>query len=132
MIEQAVRSIMVNDAGLSALIEDRCYQETVPAEVSGDAVTFSITTASPTTAHNGDAGLDFVRMQIDCWSDTRAGVISLWNATRMALQDFSGVIDGETIQAVILAAFRDIPQPAETAVNVHRKNSEWLVIHVRN
>jgi len=82
--EQTLYSTLKNDAGVSALVGTRIYPLLLPQNPTYPAITYQRISTRPVMTRTGN-GLDFVRMQIDCYADSYSGVKALAAAVEAAL-----------------------------------------------
>ena len=81
-----LRALLAADATANALLAGRVYRHgEAPQGVAAPYVTWSLAGGAPENGFDGAACDDF-RVQVDCWSDTDAGVETLASAVRAAIE----------------------------------------------
>jgi hypothetical protein len=85
----AIRTLLAADPAVTALVGTnpvRVYRHgSAPQGVVRPYVTWSVAGGAPENGFDG-ASCDDFRVQVDCWSDTDAGVESLATAVRDAIE----------------------------------------------
>ena len=100
IIEQALITYLLADAGLSLLIGDRLHDDVLPQSPTLPAVVWQRISTPRFHSHSGPSGLAFPRFQFACWSTTRLEAIRTANALRACMDGFSGIISGVDVGAV--------------------------------
>ena len=98
MIGKVIYSELINTAAIAAIIDDRVFPSFIPQETPFDTVVYKIENVDPIIHKDGPNALDKVDIQIDiyCISLTNAQTVSL--LIRGQLDDFSGTVQGVTVQ----------------------------------
>lgn len=96
-IANLVYSKLSGDAGVSALVSARVYPVILPQAPTLPAVSYQ---RISNTEQNGTSSLRETRYQVDCWDDDFAGVQSLADAVKAALEEW---IDRDQSPGVAMA-----------------------------
>lgn len=91
-IEADLRTYLLAQAGISALVSTRCYPLTLPQGVTLPAITYQTIAHPGLISHDGAVGLARVRIQVDCWDDDYAGALALGAQVRSALLGYAGAM----------------------------------------
>jgi hypothetical protein len=95
MIDEAVRSILINNSTVYGLIGTRIYPLVLPLSCSFPAISYS----KPSDPYTRIARSP--RFQIDMWSKDFTEVQNVKNAVETALDGYSGIISGINIEKII-------------------------------
>jgi hypothetical protein len=88
VIEADVRTYLLDQPPVAALIDDRCYPERLPQNAALPAVTFRRVFGTEGITHDGPSGLGRSRLQFDCWATTYGEVLGVSGAIRSALRAY--------------------------------------------
>lgn len=86
MIEADVRTYLLADATVAALIDERVYPVSLPQTAVLPAVTYQRVFGTEGITHQGPSGLERTRIQFDCWATTYAEATALAEAVTDALR----------------------------------------------
>lgn len=95
-LESGLKALLAADSGVSALVSSRVYPDKLPDPPTLPAITFQVASLTPNYAHDGDAALDFVRVQVNCWGTTRTSAIAVRDAVRTAVSGYRGTTSDNT------------------------------------
>lgn len=98
-ISQAVRAILVADAGVSA-ITTRIHTDHLPQSVNLPAVVMWAVSSVGVDYIAGFTGMEQTVLQIECLDKTRGGSAALWKAVNQALSGYRGTSSGVVIRSV--------------------------------
>lgn len=101
-VEQAIYSILTNDATVAALTSTRVRPAQLLQDETMPAIRYERVSATRTHAMNSDPGLVAARFQVDNFAASYSGARALANATRGALSRYRGTAASVTIQATYL------------------------------
>lgn len=90
MIEEALRAVLLADAGVAALVGTRVYPLVLPQAGTLPAITYQVVAGDADYVMEGASGLAFKRVQVDCWADTYSAAAGLRAAVTAALGGFAG------------------------------------------
>ena len=130
MIEQAIYSILTNDATVSGLVSSRVYPNKVPQGVSLPAVTYQQISGRREHTMAESIGMVESRFQINCWDDSYSGTRTLSNAVRNVLDSItSGTYSSTFIYTAFLDNEGDMPEVAEGAdqLTVYGKRLDFII-----
>lgn len=109
-MEKAIKSILVADATVLALVSTRVYPNWVPQGASMPAISFNQVSGIRDYSMDGADGMAQTLYQIDCWATTYSETRDLADAVRGALSAYSGTIAGVTIDVAFLQDENDVPE----------------------
>ena len=114
MIEQDLRTYLLAQAPVSALIGTRIFPLRLPQGVTLPAVTYQRISGVPVISHDGASDLARARIQVDCWAASYAAMAGLAMAIRTALSGYRGPMgnNGATAARVINQIDLSEPEPA--------------------
>lgn len=124
MIEPALYSIVVGDAGVSSLIATRMYPMVMPQNATLPAVSYFEVVAPRDHHGRGASGFVSAIYQIDCWASTHVAARSLAEAVRLALDGYRGRAAGVEVGAVLLESERDL---YEDESRTYRRSQQYRV-----
>lgn len=104
MIETALRSLLIADPDVAALVGARVYLTVLPPAPAYPAITYQVVTGESHYAMEGPADLASPRVQIDCYAETDIGVLQVKGAVMKALSGFSGAVGSPPVK--IQGAFK--------------------------
>lgn len=90
MIEETVRNILLADAAITALVDDRIYPDQLPDAATFPAMVITKATGLGEYDLQGDTGVEECRLQIDHYAEGAGAVIALKTLTRRRLSGFKG------------------------------------------
>ncbi len=82
MIEQTLRSYLLAQPAIAALIGERVYPLVLPQGAALPAITYQRISSVRESSHEGPSGLAHPRFQLNCWSGTYAGARAMADAVR--------------------------------------------------
>lgn len=85
MIEQDLRTYLLAQPSVTALIATRLYPIRLPQGVTLPAVTYQRITGSSEQAYDGPVNLGQGTIQFDCWADTYASALAVAEQVRQKL-----------------------------------------------
>lgn len=114
MIEPAIRSILVSDDAVKALVSDRVYFQIAPENLHEAFIVLQTVSDVPLVQLSAPANWSNGRVQVSCFASTYRGARLLADAVRIALDGFGGAApDGTDVG--LIDANRGIDLPIELA-----------------
>ncbi len=111
-IEQGLVAHLLADGPVAALVGTRVYPGEIPQGASGDAIVYTRTSENRSVDMDGPSDFVSVAMSVDCWSDSKAGSITLAEAVRVALNGVGiaspRLLGAESVQLVSLENQTDV------------------------
>lgn len=101
-IEEAITTYLSGYAGLTALVGDKIYPDTLPDGVEYPAVVYQKISDIPDRKLDGQQALRSPNFQIEAWDTTKAKAIAIGNQIEAALNDYKGTLSGIEIQEIAL------------------------------
>lgn len=114
MIEADLRTFLLSQPAISALVGTRFYPLRLPQGVAFPAITYQTVFGTSEFTHDGPAHLGRRRIQIDCWAKGNTGynqVVALADEIRTAVVGYLGAMGGTPYAAGRLVNVLDIPEP---------------------
>ena len=102
-IESILRSVLVADPAVAALVGTRAYQTALPREPTFPAITYQMVSR----VQDSLTGIVQARMQYTCLATTWKGAADLADAVRCGLHGYRGVRDGARIEEIQYAGQHD-------------------------
>jgi len=110
VLEEALKSYLLSQSGLTALIGQRYYPLSIPQGCSMPAVAYEKISGPRIHAFSADIG-SYPRMEFTCYGETYPSVSAVFEQLRSALQDYlntiMGGVGGLEVKAVLLQDERD-------------------------
>ena len=114
MIEHFIYSLLSNDAGVSALVSARIYPLIMPQNSTFPCVTYTVNIDSEDKTFDGQGTFSQASVEVDCWSDTHADMLTLGDAVKTALKNYSGTLSGVTADAIhvdsVVTVYEDLSE----------------------
>lgn len=112
MIEDAIRSVLLADADVAALVTARVWPMKLPQSATLPAVVYQrISTTGNGVAMEAPVGPTRARVQISAWATTFGQARQLGEAVLHALNGWSGTAGGVKVQLVRLVNWLDDYEP---------------------
>lgn len=106
-IEEALRAILIGNAGVSALVAGRVYPVVMPQGAALPAVAYQRISANRQHNLAGPGGLTRVRFQLTNIASTYSSMKALANAVRVAVDGYRGTVSGVFVQAALSEGERE-------------------------
>lgn len=110
MIESDLRTFLLAQPAVSALIVDRLYPARLPQGATLPAVTYQRIAGTPVISHDGASDLARARFQFDCWAETYDAMVGLAKAVRVALSGHRGYMGTNPATAAGVLNQIDFPE----------------------
>jgi len=125
-IEIGIRSALINDADVTAVISSRVYPGIMPHGYTLPAIVYQrISSERPHTLDQGNIGRVFSSFQIDCYAESYSTVRDLADKVRLVLDGFSGSLGGEAdVGGIHLMSDRDL---FEEETELYRVTHDYLI-----
>lgn len=123
-IAEALRTYIISDVTVGALVSTRMYPNKLPQNPTMPAITYQYIGGDSVMSHDGASGLGNPIMQIDCWGSTYSEMDALFEAVRKRINGAKGTLSGVQTQGIFLARRRDL---YEYETKLHRRSSDWSV-----
>ncbi len=101
MIEHAIYSILSNDSGVSA-ITTRIYPIMLPQNAVYPAISYQVNEDSEIETFDGQGTFQRISLEVDAWSDTHANMLTLADAIKAAIKNYSGTVASNTIDKITI------------------------------
>ena len=125
-VTKAIKYILNNTAGVTAIIGTKSHAGRAPQETAAPYVVFDIVSVEPTDSKTRPSSVDAVRVQIDCYATTYAGVEALNDAVRSALDAYT---IGATVNGVKVDGIKYITENAtiDEETDIFRRSSDYQI-----
>lgn len=124
------RSILANDAGVSALVGAKIYWSEIPQGKQRPVICLHLVSEINTHTTSGTVDQEDATVQIDCWAETLTDAIAVSDAVKTALDGYSGTEGSTTFQGVFKRSERqDFSKPSNGNGKFHRVSSDYQVFH---
>jgi hypothetical protein len=100
-IEAAVRTCLVNNGNVAAIVETRVYLSRMPQNPTYPAIALRIVSMDQEMAHDGPVDFAGNRVQVDLYAEEFAEVRSLADAVRVALNGYHGLSADEQVWVIL-------------------------------
>lgn len=101
-IEEALKGLLVANAGINAVVAGRVYPVTHPQGASLPAVVYRRVSGQRVGQHVTASGLAHPRFQFECIATTYAAAKGLANLVRVALDHYTGVPSLVHVDAILV------------------------------
>ncbi len=125
-IEDGLRTHLIADAPVTALVVARVYPLKLPQSPTYPALTYEIISDIPYRGLDGDHDKERIRVRVHCWSATYAGATDLARKVRTALSDFKGLMGTVEVSSTKFESWNDI---FEDVPEVYRRVVDFMVTH---
>ncbi len=125
-IEAGLRTHLLADGPVAALVVARVYPLKLPQDPTYPALTYEILSTTPYRGLSGDHDKEVIRARIHCWAETFSGAIDLATKVRTAVADFSGTMGTVTVSSVKFETWNDI---YEDVPEVYRRVADFMITH---
>lgn len=123
---KAVKYILNNNAGVAAITGVKNHSGSAPQETLAPYVVFDIVSVEPTDSKTRPSSVDAVRVQVDCYATTYAGVEALNDAVRSALDAYA---IGATVNGVKLDGIKYITEnpSIDEETDLFKRSSDYQI-----
>jgi hypothetical protein len=125
-IETGLRTHLLADGPLAALVVARVYPLKLPQSPIYPALTYEIISDIPHRGLAGDSDRERIRARIHCWAATYTGAVDLAGKVRTAVADFSGLMGTTKVSSVKFESWNDI---FEDVPEVYRRIADFFIAH---
>lgn len=106
-MEEALRSLIVSDAGVGALVSTRVYWRQAPQSVDADFINLTRVSGQRDYHMASPSGLENSRVQADCWASSYSAAKAIARAVANAVSGYKGTVGGKRLQGVFIDSERD-------------------------
>jgi hypothetical protein len=132
--EVAVRTRLVNDPAVSALVGTRIYPDRLPQSTTFPAVVYTRASATPEgLTQDSHVGPERPRLQLDAWGTSRASTDQVYLAIKAALHGYAWeTTDDDLVQLVAHESDNDTGPTSEEAspvpgLTLTRRSADYRV-----
>ena len=125
-IEADLRTHLIADSPVTALVVARIYPIKLPQSPTYPAITYEIISDIPHRSLDGDSDLERVRARVHCWGETYTEAVDLARKVRTAVGDFSGTMGATAVSSVKFESWNDI---FDDVPEVYRRLVDFIIAH---
>ncbi len=127
-IETGLRSQLVNDTDVAAIVGTRVYPVKMPLGYTLPCISYQRISSERYPFLDGPSGRAIPRFQVDCYADTYSEVRDLAGKVRLALDGFKGTLGTESnVGGISIQSERDL---WEDNTDVYRVTQDYLIPHI--
>lgn len=132
-IEQGLKEHLAAATAVTDIVSTRIYPNVRPQESALPALVYTRLPGTRETQMSGPAPMVKVRIQVDCWHNSYAGVKTLADAVRTALNGVGiaspNLLGTQSVQLVELESDQDIPE-IEGDKSDYRVSQDWIITYL--
>jgi hypothetical protein len=133
-VDSDLRAFILADAAVAALIGTRLYPAIMPQDPVLPATTYQWISAIRYPNMDDAGGLSTARVQVDCWSDSKAEALEVFEAIRLALDGYRGAFGSIPVYGAFLESERESYEPATDAgtgsgVALYRRSGDYVITY---
>lgn len=128
MMETALRSRLLDDADVTAIVTERVHWSVRPQDDELPSLVLQVISDPRPQTYKGAVGMRQTRVQLDCYAADRAGAVALREAVIAAITP-AGTFFGTKFQRAFIDTVRDLGAHSDTADFVHRDSIDALIWH---
>lgn len=129
-MEEALRSILLGDAGVSAQVGTRVAWGRRPqSDATLPAIVLHKITGIRDYVMSGASGMVESRVQVDCYGTTYAAAKQAARAVMTAVNSYSGTVSGTVFQRISIDGERDTNEADTAGNNLHRTSIDLMIWH---
>ena len=121
---KAIYTILTEDAGVSAVVGNKVYPQIAAQGAAFPFVVYVLQDNSPSDTKSGVSTLDEIRYDIVAAAETYASLSSLTERIRLALDRYTGNIEGVEIDSI---QFIDLDVDNDPATETYVSSSEYIL-----
>ncbi len=132
-IEDALKTYLLTQSGLTALIQNRIYAEDEVPLKAGDPYVFYLNVSDiPNHTHDGQDSLRQPMIQYSACSKTKTVAAAVAKQIEAAMNDHSGTLSGIEVQFIRLEGVdKSAETNAEGTVKIHFVDLEYQVNYIK-
>jgi len=121
---KAIYSILTNDSDVSAIIGTKVYPQIAAQGAAFPFVVYVLQDNSPSDTKSGVSTLDEIRYDIVAAAETYTELSSLTERIRLALDRYTGTVEGVVIDSI---QFIDLDVDNDPATETYVSSSEYIL-----
>ncbi len=107
-IEEAVRTYLIADTPLAALVAQRIYPIVAPQTITTDYVLYERVSGNPFQDHGGSGSLSWVRLGFLACATTYTAAKAIAAAIRTRLDGYHGTLSGIVVASILSEEDADV------------------------
>jgi hypothetical protein len=130
-IRKAIRSFLLADAPIVAVVVDRVYALRIPQGIKVSSIVMTRVSGPGDYHMDGPSGLINARIQIDAWAPTADAAASLANLVKDRLDGYRGTMGtGGNIITVHGVFVADLREDYDDEAQLYRSGRDYFVHHL--
>lgn len=125
-LEASLHSFLSGNSGVSSLVAARIYPGIIPQGGAQPCLVYNKQGRDRQQLFCGADKLKMTRFEIDCYATTYRQSVLLANAVTVALENFSGDMNGTQVPRVFLENEIDL---SDIEPGLYRQSQTWAVWH---
>ena len=121
---KAIYTILTENAGVSAVVGNKVYPQIAAQGAAFPFVVYVLQDNSPSDTKSGVSTLDEIRYDIVAAAETYASLSSLTERIRLALDRYTGTVNGIVIDSI---QFIDLDVDNDPATETYVSSSEYIL-----
>ena len=121
---KAIYTILTEDAGVSAVVGNKVYPQIAAQGAAFPFIVYVLQDNSPSDTKSGVSTLDEIRYDIVAAAETYASLSSLTERIRLALDRYTGTVNGIVIDSI---QFIDLDVDNDPATETYVSSSEYIL-----
>lgn len=123
-IRPALRTFLLEDAAIAAVVIDRVYPGKIPQGVSATSIVYTRVSGGGDYHMQGLSGFARHRYQIDAWAPTGNGAASLADLIRDRIDGYRGAMGEVTVHGIF---FEDQREDYDDQARLHRTGRDYFI-----
>lgn len=130
-IRKALRSFLLADAAIVAVVVDRVYALRIPQGVNASSIVVTRVSGPGDYHMDGPSGLISARIQIDAWAATADAATTLANLVKDRIDGYRGTMGtGGNIVTVHGVFVADLREDYDGDAELYRSGRDYFVHHL--
>jgi hypothetical protein len=130
-IRKALRSFLLADAAIVAVIVDRVYALRIPQGIKSSSIVVTRISGPGDYHLQGPSGLMSARIQVDAWATTADAATTLANLVKDRLDGYRGTVGtGGNIITVHGVFVADLREDYDDDAELYRSGRDYFVHHL--
>ena len=121
---KAIYTILTENAGVSAVVGNKVYPQIAAQGAAFPFIVYVLQDNSPSDTKSGVSTLDEIRYDIVAAAETYASLSSLTERIRLALDRYTGTVNGIVIDSI---QFIDLDVDNDPATETYVSSSEYIL-----
>lgn len=128
-MEESLVALLLAHAPLASLVGNRIHWLRAPQGVGLPYVTLQVITRIADMTHSGPSGLNFARVQVDCYGLTYASVKAVSRAVEGRLSGYRGTRNATVFDGIFKEGERDSYEHDASPDDLFRTSLDFTIWH---